>query len=174
MSKKDEVRDFLMSRRASITPAQVGLPEFDDDRRVTGLRREEVAQLAGVSLEYYTRLERGNIRGASDSVLDAIAEALRLTDVERAHLFDLASDARSSSRQREAPAPVDVVRPSVQRMLDNLAVPAIVYNPEHDIVASNVAGRALYYPHFDTDGRPNIARFVFLDRRAQEIGRAHV
>lgn len=166
MNKKDEVRDFLMSRRAQVTPAQVGLPDFDEDRRVAGLRREEVAQLAGVSPEYYTRLERGNIRGASDSVLDAVARALQLSDLERDHLFDLAHDARSSLR-KPAPAPSEAVRPSVQRVLDNLTVPAIVYNPEHDIVASNEGGRALYYPHFDTDGQPNIAHFIFLDRRAR-------
>lgn len=164
--KKDEVREFLMSHRARVTPAQVGLPEYDDDRRVEGLRREEVAQLAGVSPEYYIRLERGNIRGASDSVLEAIARALQLTDLERAHLFDLARDARSSPRE-PAPAPAAAVRPSVQRMLDGLAVPAIVYNPEHDVVASNEGGRALYFPHFDTDRQPNIARFIFLDRRAR-------
>ncbi|GAA1741817.1 helix-turn-helix transcriptional regulator [Isoptericola hypogeus] len=164
--KKDEVREFLMSRRAKVTPAQVGLPDLDDDRRVDGLRREEVAQLAGVSPEYYTRLERGNIRGASDSVLDAIARALQLNDLERAHLFDLAQDARSAPRSRSL-ALSDAVRPSVQRVLDNLAVPAIVFNPEHDIVAWNEGGRALYYPHFDTDDQPNIARFIFLDRRAR-------
>lgn len=164
--KKDEVREFLMSRRAKITPAQVGLPDFDEDRRVTGLRRGEVAQLAGVSPEYYTRLERGHIRGASDSVLEAIARALRLSDLERAHLFDLAQVAGSASRQ-QASVPVEAVRPSVQRMLDHLAVPAIVFNPEHDVVAWNDGGRALYYPHFDTADRPNIARFIFLDRRAR-------
>ncbi len=167
MKKKDEVREFLMSCRARVTPAQVGLPDIDSDRRVEGLRREEVAQLAGVSPEYYTRLERGNIRGASDSVLDAIARALQLSDLERAHLFDLTQDARSSTPRHTISTPTEAVRPSVQRVLDNLAVPAIVFNPEHDIVAWNEGGRALYYPHFDTDDQPNIARFIFLDRRAR-------
>src|SRR3954468_10905636 len=90
MSRKDDVREFLISRRAHITPAQAGLPDYGGERRVPGLRREEVAMLAGGSLDYYTQLERGNLRGASDSVLNAIARALHLNDVERQHLFDLA------------------------------------------------------------------------------------
>src|SRR6218665_306921 len=90
MSTKDDIRDFLVSRRANVTLAQTGLPDFGDERRVPGLRREEVAQLAGVSLDYYTRLERGNLQGASDGVLNAIARALQLNDVEREHLFALA------------------------------------------------------------------------------------
>jgi len=155
-----------MSRRARVRPEQVGLPDNDEDRRVAGLRREEVAHLAGVSPEYYSRLERGNIRGASDSVLDAIARALQLNDLERVHLFDLAQDVHSSHRQPAASSS-QAVRPSVQRVLNGLTVPAVVYNLEHDIVASNEGGRALYYPHFDTSSEPNIARFIFLDRRAR-------
>jgi transcriptional regulator with XRE-family HTH domain len=167
MSSKDEVREFLVSRRANVTPEQAGIPAFGEDRRVPGLRREEVAMLAGVSLDYYTRLERGNIRGASESVLNAIASALRLNDVEREYLFDLARTAPPGVRSRKPPA--RAVRTSVQRVLDNMAVPAIVSNANQDLVAANLMGRALYAPHFDTEGTPNIARFVFLDPRARDF-----
>jgi transcriptional regulator with XRE-family HTH domain len=169
MSTKDEVREFLMSRRANVTPERAGIPDFGGERRVPGLRREEVAMLAGVSLDYYTRLERGNIRGASDSVLDAIARALQLNDAEREYLFDLARTAPVAATTRNPrPAP-QAVRTSVQRVLDHMAVPAIVYNATQDILAANLMGRALYAPHFDTGGTPNIARFVFLDPRAQDF-----
>jgi hypothetical protein len=167
MSSKDEVREFLTSRRARLTTAEAGLPG-GGERRVSGLRREEVAMLAGVSLDYYKRLERGNLRGASDSVLNAIARALQLDDVEREHLFHLAQD---------APLPTVApthsgesgVRSSVQRVLDNMAVPALVTNAQQDIVAANAIGRALYAPLFDTPGQPNIARFIFLDSRAPDF-----
>ncbi|MXP23531.1 helix-turn-helix domain-containing protein [Gordonia sp. HNM0687] len=167
MTIKDDVREFLITRRAQVRPDQVGLPEFGNDRRVPGLRREEVAMLAGVSLDYYTRLERGNIKGASDSVLNAIASALRLDDIERSHLFDLARRAgtqRSSRTPARRPA---AVRVSVQRVLDSMALPAVVYNAAHDIVGVNEAGRALYFIHFDTEATPNIARTTFLDPRAR-------
>jgi transcriptional regulator with XRE-family HTH domain len=172
VSTKDEVREFLMSRRANVTPERAGIPDFGGERRVPGLRREEVAMLAGVSLDYYTRLERGNIRGASDSVLDAIARALQLNDTEREYLFDLAGTApgaaAAASAGKPRPAP-QAVRTSVQRVLDHMTVPAIVYNANQDLVAANLMGRALYAPHFDTDGTPNVARFVFLDSRAQDF-----
>src|SRR5918999_4075402 len=112
MSKKDDVREFLIPRRANVTPEQAGIPDTGGERRVPGLRREEVAMLAGLSTDYYTRLERGRIRGASESVLNAIARALRLDDVERAHLFDLA---RATPAAPQAPAGVSV-RASVQRV----------------------------------------------------------
>ncbi|MGI5122350.1 helix-turn-helix transcriptional regulator [Marinactinospora thermotolerans] len=164
---KKTVREFLVSRRARVTPEQVGLPVYGDDRRVPGLRREEVAMLAGVSVDYYTRLERGNIGGASESVLEAIATALMLDEVERAHLFGLARAAAGTRRRRSA-RPAGGVRSSVQRMLDAMAVPAVVHNARQDLVAANRLGRALYAPHFDTDQPPNIARFVFLDPRARD------
>ncbi len=100
VDRKDEIRDFLISRRAKITPEQAGLPNYGELRRVPGLRREEVAQLAGVSTDYYTRLERGSIRGVSDSVLDAVASALQLDEAERTHLMDLARTANTPSRRR--------------------------------------------------------------------------
>lgn len=168
MSTKDEIREFLISRRAHVTPQEAGLPDFGGERRVPGLRREEVAMLAGVSLDYYTRLERGNLRGASESVLNAIAEALQLDDVERAHLFDLARQAPSSRGGRRAATPEPAVRTSVQRVLDSLAVPAVVFNACQDLVAANLLGRALHSLHFEAE-RPNLARFIFLDPRARDF-----
>jgi transcriptional regulator with XRE-family HTH domain len=169
MSSANEVREFLMSRRANVTPAEVGLPVFSDDRRVPGLRREEVALLAGLSTDYYTRVERGGIQSASESVLSAIAGALRLSDVEREYLFDLAR--RPPVVQRQQAQRVGGVRPSVQRVLDNLNVPAVVQNSQQNLLASNLMGRALYSPQFDVPGQPNIARFIFLDDRARDYYR---
>jgi transcriptional regulator with XRE-family HTH domain len=114
---KNEIREFLTSRRASITPADAGLPVYGENRRVPGLRREEVALLAGVSVDYYTRLERGNFNGVSESILSAIADALHLDKAERAHLFDLARAAQATTRVRRRPAR-QRIRPSVQRILD--------------------------------------------------------
>ena len=124
--------------------------------------------LAGVSVDYYTRLERGNLRGASESVLNAVAQALRLNDVEREYLFDLAR-AVPHPTTAEAGAPARTVRTSVQRVLDTMSVPAVVHNTRQDVVAANLLGRALYAPHFDTDGVPNSARFTFLDPRAEQF-----
>lgn len=159
---RDDVREFLVARRANVTPEQVGLPQYDDDRRVPGLRREEVAQLAGVSTDYYTRLERGNIQGASDSVLEAIARALQLSDVEREYLFSLARPATVNGETRK---PIRTVRPSIQRLIDSFTTPAVIYDVTQEIIASNVLGRALFAPLFE-EARPNFARFAFLDSRA--------
>jgi transcriptional regulator with XRE-family HTH domain len=168
MSKKDEVREFLISRRANVTPEQAGLPSTGGERRVPGLRHEEVAMLAGLSTDYYTRLERGKIRGASESVLNAIARALHLDDVEREHLFDLARIAPLASAARGRKPAKGSVRASVQRVLDNMKVPAVVVNAQQDLIASNLMGRALFAPHFEAD-KPNLARFIFLDSRAKDF-----
>jgi transcriptional regulator with XRE-family HTH domain len=167
---KNEIREFLTSRRARITPQQAGLPVFGDNRRVPGLRREEVAMLAGVSVDYYTRLERGNLSGASESVLDAIARALQLDEAERAHLFDLARAAGPMGRTRRRSAPKQV-RPSVQRILDAMTdAPALVQNGRLDILAANRLGRALYSELYLDPTRPvNHARFTFLDPRAHDF-----
>jgi transcriptional regulator with XRE-family HTH domain len=166
---KAEIREFLTSRRARITPQQAALPVFGDNRRVPGLRREEVAMLAGVSVDYYTRLERGNLSGASESVLDAIARALQLDEAERAHLFDLAR-AAGPGRTRRRSAPKQV-RPSVQRILDTMTgAPALVQNGRLDILAANRLGRALYSELYLDPTRPlNHARFTFLDARAYDF-----
>jgi transcriptional regulator with XRE-family HTH domain len=163
----NELSQFLTSRRAKITPEQAGLPSWGQ-RRVPGLRREEVASLAGVSVEYYKRLERGNASGASDAVLDALADALRLDDAERAHLFDLArATSQITPRRRRRPAQ-QRVRPVVQRILDSINAPATVSNMRGDYLAANQLGRALYSPLFESrEQPPNSARFTFLDPAAQ-------
>ena len=167
MDARSEIREFLTSRRAKITPEQAGLPWYGDKRRVPGLRREEVALLAGVSVDYYTGLERGNAGGVSETVLEALARALQLDEAERAHLFDLARAASTTSPTRRRPAPRRV-RPGVQRMLDAMTgAPANVRNGRMDILAANRLGYALYSEMFAGPRRPvNSARFAFLDRRA--------
>jgi transcriptional regulator with XRE-family HTH domain len=164
---KGEIREFLTSRRARIGPEQAGLPWYGENRRVPGLRREEVAMLAGVSVDYYTRLERGNVAGVSETVLEALARALQFDDVERAHLLALVRAAHVSgpSRRRRSR---QGIRPSLQHMLDSMAgVPAFVRNCRLDILAANRLGRAFYSQHFDSPHQPvNSARFAFLDARA--------
>ncbi|MGZ4596713.1 MAG: helix-turn-helix transcriptional regulator [Actinomycetes bacterium] len=173
MNNRNEVREFLSSRRARLTPQQAGLPSYGSHRRVPGLRREEVSMLAGLSVDYYTRLERGNLSGASESVLESLAQALQLDDAERAHLFHLARTANAGARTRNRRAAAQAVRPGVQRVLDAMGTaPAWVRNGRADIVASNRMGRALYAPVFDDPVRPaNTARFAFLNRRATEFYR---
>src|SRR3954469_12110205 len=155
-----------MSRRARVTPEQAGLYLLDGDvRRVPGLRREEVADLAGVSADYYTQLERGDIDGASDSVLNAVARALRLDYAERVHLFDLARPA-AASRLKSSHGEI---RPTVQQTLDAFTGGmALVRNRSWDYLASNALGRAVYEEIFDgRTGPPNHVRYVFLDDRAR-------
>jgi transcriptional regulator with XRE-family HTH domain len=166
---RNEIRDFLTSRRARITPEDVGLTTYGP-RRVPGLRREEVATLAGVSVDYYNRMERGNLSGASESVLEALAGALRLDEAERAHLFDLARASRPSARPRRRQAKQNV-RPSVQWMLDSMTgSAAIAENGRLDALATNQLARAFHAHLFDGSGRPvNFARFIFLDPRAKEF-----
>ncbi|MGZ4609378.1 MAG: helix-turn-helix transcriptional regulator [Actinomycetes bacterium] len=173
MNNRNEVREFLSSRRARLTPQQAGLPSYGSHRRVPGLRREEVSMLAGLSVDYYTRLERGNLSGASESVLESLAQALQLDDAERANLFHLARTANAGPRTRNRRAAAQAVRPGVQRVLDAMGTaPAWVRNGRADIVASNRMGRALYAPVFDDPVRPaNTARFAFLNRRATEFYR---
>jgi transcriptional regulator with XRE-family HTH domain len=167
---RNEIREFLTSRRAKITPEQAGLRTYGDNRRVPGLRREEVALIAGVSADYYTRLERGNATGVSESVLEALARALQLDEAERAHLFDLARAAHATTRTRRRPAK-QRVRPSVQRILDAItAAPAFVRNGRMDLLAANRLGYAFYSQHFDSPHGPaNSARFIFLDPRASDF-----
>ena len=165
--ERNDVSDFLTSRRANVTPEQAGLPAYGGHRRVPGLRREEVAMLAGVSVDYYTRMERGNLRGVSDSVLDSLASALQLDEAEQAHLHDLARDRRQVARTRRRPT--RTVRPSVQQTLEAIAgAPAYVRNARRDVLAANRLGRALYSEMYAEPARPpNIARFVFLSPRAR-------
>lgn len=171
MDNRADVREFLTSRRARVTPDVAGLPS-GTNRRVPGLRRTEVAMLAGVSVEYYTKLERGAISGASPEVLDALARALRLDEAERSHLFDLAHAAGPVARPpRRRPASTWAPHPSLQWVLDSItAGPAFVRNGRLDIVAVNLLARAFYKDVADSSGRPpNLARFNFLDERSRDF-----
>jgi transcriptional regulator with XRE-family HTH domain len=165
---KEEMREFLISRRAKLTPQEVGLPSPGGRRRVSGLRREEVALCAGISVEYYTRLERGSTKGVSDGVLDAVARTLRLDEAERLHLYHLARAVGPSGAARRRTT-AERVRPTVQRILDAMGeAPAYVRNGRLDILAANRLGEALYRDVFDDQARPaNMGRFAFLDPRAK-------
>src|ERR1700761_1648524 len=167
MDNRAEVREFLASRRARITPEQAGLPAYGGNRRVKGLRREEVALLAGISIDYYIRMERGNLAGASDSVLDALASALHLDDAERDHLFALARESGTPAKRRRTKSST-TVRPALQQVLDAITdAPAWIRNGRHDVLAMNQLARALYAPVLADPRRPaNTTRFVYLDPAA--------
>lgn len=171
MDVKTEIQQFLTTRRGKLTPEQAGITAYGP-RRVPGLRRSEVANLAGVSVEYYTRIERGNLSGVSDTILDALATALHLDDAERAHLFDLARAAQPASpaRRRRAPARAQV-RPNVQWVLDAITgAAAFVGNGCQEVVAANALGQALWAPLYAKADRPvNSARFLFLDPAARDM-----
>src|SRR5256714_9681999 len=160
VNTRNEVREFLTSGRARITPEPAGLPAYGGRRRVSGLRREDVALLAGISVEYYTRLERGNARGASESVLEGIGRALQLDEAERAHLIDRVRTANTTRPPRRRPTQ-QRVRPSVQRILDSMTgTPAFVQNGRLDILYANQLGYALFSEIFREPVRPaNAARF---------------
>jgi transcriptional regulator with XRE-family HTH domain len=166
---RSEVREFLTSRRARIGPEQAGLPAYGGNRRVKGLRREEVAMLAGVSVDYYIRMERGNLAGASESVLDALASALQLDEAEREHLYALARESGSGSNRRKRRTP-GTVRPALAQVLDAITdAPAWIRNGRHDVLAMNQLARALYSPVLADPRRPaNTARFVYLNREVAE------
>jgi transcriptional regulator with XRE-family HTH domain len=172
MDARNEIREFLTSRRARITLEQAGLASFGP-RRVPGLRREEVAVLAGVSVPYYTRIERGDLKGVSDSVLEAIARALELDEAEHAHLFDLARALGPPSPRRRRRAPKRGIRPSIQHILDGLTgAAAFVHNARLDNLTANQLGQALYcdmYSRATGLGPVNSARYVFLDRGARDF-----
>ena len=173
MDNRSDVREFLMSRRAKLSPEQAGLPA-GSNRRVPGLRRAEVAMLADVSVEYYGKLERGAIAGASAAVLDAISDALQLDDTERAHLFDLARAADgipTSGRARRKAGTAQASRPSLQWAIESITTGiAVVSNAQTDVLATNALGRAFYSGIMGDGGRtPNLARFQFLDPAAREF-----
>ena len=169
MDARQEIREFLTSRRARLTAADVGLPDYGA-RRVPGLRREEVAVLAGVSVRYYSRLERGDLAGASDSVLHALARALRLDDAERAHLIDLARAVQPLAPPARRRPGKDRTPSGVQLVLDAISGgAALLLNDRHDILAANALSRALFLELLEGQHRPNFARFIFLDPRARDF-----
>jgi transcriptional regulator with XRE-family HTH domain len=171
MDNRAQVREFLVSRRERISPAQAGLPAYGGaNRRVKGLRREEVALLAGVSIDYYVRMERGNLAGASEAVLDGIAGALQLDEAERAHLFDLARAAQPTPPRRRR-AKTSGLTEGIQQVLDAITdAPAWIRNARHDMLAVNRMARALYAPLLADQRRPvNNARFIYLDPAARDF-----
>ena len=172
MDNRTEVREFLSSRRARLKPEQAGLPAYGGHRRVPGLRREEVALLAGLSSDYYVQLERGRLNGVSESVLNAVANALQLDEAERSHLFDLARTANASGGRPRRPSP-QKIRPALQRVLDAMTdAPAWIRNGRADVLATNRLGRALYAPVLEVPVRPaNTARFTFLSPAGPEFYR---
>lgn len=171
MTIHDDISDFLTSRRAKLSPEQAGIPDFGGRRRVPGLRREEVALIAGMSSEYYKRLERGNAIGVSEAVIDGVSRALQLDEAEHTHLYDLVRTANAgiNPQRRRAPVRKLQVNASTQQTIDAMStVPVFVQNGRLDAVATNRLGHALFSEMF-ADARPpvNAARFVFLDPRAQ-------
>ncbi|MER6203657.1 helix-turn-helix transcriptional regulator [Streptomyces sp. NPDC001586] len=173
MNGTSPLGDFLRTRRSRLRPDEAGVPTYGERRRVPGLRREELALLAGVSASYYTRLEQGHSLGASPEVLDAIARALRLDESERRHLHDLARSATPRGRRRPAPKRVT---DSTAQLLDALGdVPAIVIGRRSDVLAWNRLGHALFAGHLAPSApdvpaqRPNMARLVFLDAHTRDL-----
>ncbi|MET8592857.1 helix-turn-helix transcriptional regulator [Streptomyces sp. NPDC005078] len=174
MDHRRQIQEFLASRRARISPQSVGLPVAGRKRRVPGLRREEVAALAGLSVDYYIRLERGALTNASDSVVHAIARALLLDETEQAHLIDLARAGQATAApSRPRRIPPAAIAPQLQTVLDALVgVPALVRSPTLDVVAANPLARALYSVIYtDVRTAPNLARFTFLDPQAKQFWR---
>ena len=169
MDSKSDIRDFLTTRRAKITPERANLPSYGK-RRGPGLRRGEMAAPAGGGGGYYNRLERGNLSGVSDSVLEAIATALQLDEAERLHLFRLAQTANATPRTRRV-ARRPQLSPSLQRVLDGMTgVPAIVCNGRMDLLAASTLGRALYRPAYEFESpTPNLAKFAFLSPAARDF-----
>jgi len=174
MDTHDEIGEFLTSRRAKLNPQQAGLPDFGGRRRVPGLRREEVALLAGMSAEYYKRMERGNASGVSDAVIDGVSRALQLDEAERAHLHDLVDAASTGPHPQRRRTPRKTpLSAGMQQTIDAMStVPVFIQNGRLDAVATNRLGRALFSTMLDGARQPvNAARFVFLDPRAQTFYR---
>ncbi|WP_418003266.1 helix-turn-helix transcriptional regulator [Mycobacterium sp. PDNC021] len=174
MGHHDDLGEFLATRRAKLSPQDAGLPDFGGRRRVPGLRREEVAMLAGMSPEYYRRLERGNATGVSDAVLDGVSRALQLNEAEHAHLHVLARNGdavRTSGRRR--PPRKHHISAALRQTIDAMStVPVFVQNGRLDAVATNKLGRALFSEMFTSSDEPaNGARFMFLNERAQSFYR---
>lgn len=169
VSNNSEVSDFLKSRRARITPEMAGLPVYGGLRRVPGLRREELAAVSGMSIDYYNRLERGNLTGVSDSILESLARALKLDDAERTYLFDLAR-ASNIKRPRQRRRGPQKLSSSIQHLLDGMTgIPAFVQNGRLDVLGMNDLARALYHPNGGEAAPPqNFARFVFLDTGSRD------
>jgi transcriptional regulator with XRE-family HTH domain len=168
MDQRDEVGEFLRSRRDRVTPEQAGIIG-GGRRRVPGLRREEVATLANISVDYYAKMERGDLRGVAPEILESVAQALRLDEAETDHLHDLARSATLQRPPRSSARPEQTVRPGLQRFVDAITgAPVWVRDRRMDIVTGNSLGMALYRPVLDdSDGRGNTARFMFFSPAAR-------
>lgn len=175
MKAKVRLGEFLQTRRSQLQPEDLGIPDYGERRRVQGLRREELASLAGVSVSYYTRLEQGQSLNASPQVLDAIARALRLEEAERLHLQNLARSSATGSVRGRRPAPERVTEATGQLLEALVHVPAIVTGRRSDVLAWNRLGHALFAGHLDPGTpdrpaqRPNMARLVFLDAHTRDL-----
>jgi transcriptional regulator with XRE-family HTH domain len=173
VDRRKDIQKFLTSRRARLTPEQAGLASYGDRRRVTGLRREEVAMLAGVSMDYYARLERGHLAGASESVLEAVARALQLDEAERQHLLDLARNTEStvSHRPRRPKPAAATARPAVMAILAGMTgIPAYLRTPRMEIIAANELCQALYGGALDEGRLPlNLALYLFLEPQSRGL-----
>ncbi|MDX8052681.1 helix-turn-helix transcriptional regulator [Lentzea sp. BCCO 10_0798] len=164
---RTELSEFLRSRRARLSPDDVGLPRYGRTRRVPGLRREELAQLAGVSVAYYTRLEQGNGRNVSDEVLDSIARALQLNEAEQTHLRNLTACPYDNKKKKKTSRGV---RPALKHLLDNVGVPAYIGGRRSDVLAWNPMAAALFGDWAELEPRErNWARFIFLQPSYQEL-----
>ncbi|MCK2200534.1 helix-turn-helix transcriptional regulator [Corynebacterium callunae] len=178
MDNRNDIREFLTTRRARLRPEDVGLPNFGGRRRVPGLRREEVALMAGMSVEYYVRLERGNAKGISEAVFEGVCRALQLDEAERSHLNDLirvANQGTSAKKRRTKPATAQI-RPGVQQLLDAMdSVPAYVNNGRLDVIGINRLGRAVFSEIYEEPRQaqqaPNFARFVFVNSTSRDFYR---
>lgn len=174
MNGRGQLGDFLQVRRSQLRPADVGLPDYGDRRRVAGLRREELALLAGVSASYYTRLEQGQSTGASPEILDALAQALRLDEAERKHLHDLADAARQRPTARR-PRPEHASAAALTLLRTLTDVPALITGRRSDVLAWNPLGHALFASHLDPTSpgrpadRPSLPRMTFLDPHTREL-----
>lgn len=164
MNARRQLGEFLQTRRSQLQPEDVGVATYGDRRRVPGLRREELALLAGVSASYYSRLEQGQAANASPEVLDALAQALRLDDVERRHLHELATRRKTATRRPAAEKVSAATRQLVAALSD---VPVVVLGRRSDVLDWNPLGRALYAGHLSQ--RPNMARLVFLDAHTRDL-----
>lgn len=170
---EDEITPFLKARRAALDPAELGLPNGVARRRVRGLRREEVAQLAGISVDYYTRIEQGRAHAISDVILDAIARALRLTPVEHTFLRNITDASRRGARGACAASVIPQVRPQIQELIDAMgdSVPAMVYGPGTDLLAWNRLAGQVFPFGYDTmsESERNGVRMVFQHPMAREL-----
>ncbi|AGZ39408.1 helix-turn-helix domain-containing protein [Actinoplanes friuliensis] len=168
MDAQRQLGEFLQTRRSQLRPEDVGVATYGGRRRVPGLRREELALLAGVSASYYSRLEQGQAANASPEVLDALARALRLNETERLHLDELATGSRRRTRAKR-PAPEKLSEATRQLVAALGDVPVVVLGRRSDVLAWNPAGHSLFAGHLAADSKPNLAWLMFFDTHTRAL-----